>query len=169
MDKNRYYIIPFFIALLVVACRKAEHYPPEPQITYKGFFLSDSVDPLGNEALVGSLIFSFIDGDGDLGQSQIDTIQPGDSANSNLFFTLYHMQNGTMVKAGKDEIKTPLNYRIPYISTTGKDKTLKGEIQVDFFYLNFPWDTIRYSFFLKDRAEHISNVEQSPVLFIPNH
>ncbi len=167
MNKNKYYIIPFSLLLLVVACRKTETYPPEPQITYKNFSVFDSVGPLGNDILAGSLVFSFIDGDGDLGLPNIDSVQPGDSSGSNLFFTLYHMDNGNIVQADKDEIKTPLNYRIPYISMTGRDKTMKGDIEVTFFYVNFPWDTIRYSFFVLDRAGHKSNIEQTPILILP--
>jgi len=81
----------FFLLILITgwACNRNITYPPEPQVSYRHFSLFDSVGPLGNEVLVGALVFYFIDGDGDLGLPELDTIQPGDTSNSNLFFTLY--------------------------------------------------------------------------------
>ena len=169
MKYIRYLVWPLLILLFVWACSRTITYPPEPKITYRSFSVFDSVGPLGNEVLVGSLGFSFTDGDGDLGSPELDTILPGDTTNSNLFFTLYHMKNGTLVQANEDEIKTPLDYRIPFIPMKGKDKTMKGEIQVLFFYWDFPWDTIQYSFFVIDRAGHKSNIEKTPIFILPLH
>ena len=169
MKNIRYIICSLLILLLVWACRRTISYPPEPKVTYRNFSVFDSIGPLGNNVLVGALGFSFVDGDGDLGLPGLDSILPGDTTNSNLFFTLYHRKNGSMVKANEDEIKTPLNYRIPFIPMRGKDKSMKGEIRVLFFYWNFPWDTIQYSFFVIDRAGHKSNIEKTPILILPLH
>ncbi len=165
-------VIYLFMGVLAIAflwsCRKVEHYPPEPQISFSDFLLRDSVDYLGNRILTGRLSFRFIDGDGDLGMPEIDTILPGTPSTSNLFFTLYYLHDNTLVPADEDEVQTPLNYRIPYIKMTGRDKTMKGEIQVTFFYINFPYDTIKYSFYVVDRAGHESNTAETPLLLIPN-
>ncbi len=167
MKNIKYIIVSLVILSILWACRRTITYPPEPSITFRNFSVFDSVGPLGNKVLVGALVFSFTDGDGDLGLPELDTILPGDTTNSNLFFTLFHMQQGIMVQANKDEIKTPLNYRIPFIPMRGRDKSMKGEIQVLFFYWDFPWDTIQYSFFVVDRAGHKSNTEQTPILILP--
>ncbi len=167
MIKRKYIWVPLLLLTMIWACRRTVSYPPEPQITFRDFSVFDSVDPLGNQGLVGALVFSFIDGDGDLGLQELDSVTPGDTTNSNLFFTLYHMKEGGMVEADEDEIKTPLNYRIPYIPMKGRDKTMKGEIQVLFFYWDFPFDTIQYSFHVVDRAGNKSNTEQTPVLILP--
>ncbi len=155
------------IALMTWACRKTEHYPPEPSITYRSFYFRDSVDYLGNKILTGTLTFYFIDGDGDLGMPDIDSLLPGDSSAANLFFSLYYLRNNNIYPADEEEVKTPLSYRIPYIRMTGRDKTMKGEVRVTFFYINFPYDTIRYSFYVVDRAGHQSNTEETPFIILP--
>jgi hypothetical protein len=149
------------------SCRKVEHYPPEPQISFTDFILRDSVDYLGNRILTGILSFHFIDGDGDLGMPELDSLLPGTPSSSNLFFTLYYLNNNVLVPADEDDVKTPLTYRIPYIKMTGRDKTMKGEIKVIFFYINFPYDTIKYSFYVVDRAGHESNTAETPLLLLP--
>ena len=56
----------------------------------------------------------------------------------------------------------PLNYRIPNdprMKRDGQDKTLKGEISVEIQYQVVPpYDTIKYEFYVRDRAYNKSNV-----------
>lgn len=163
----KYIVFGFMVTVLLWSCRKIEHYPPEPQISYSGFLLRDSVDYLGNSILTGTLSFRFIDGDGDLGMPDLDSLVVGDSTTSNLFFTLYYLKDNTLIPADENDVKTPLNYRIPYIKMIGRDKTMKGEIRVTFFYINFPYDTIKYTFFVVDRAGNHSNTEETPWLVLP--
>ncbi len=163
----KYVVLGIGIITLLWSCRKIEHFPPEPQISYNGFVLRDSVDYLGNSILTGTLSFRFIDGDGDLGMPDIDSLLPGDSTAANLFFTLYYMKDNILIPADENDVKTPLSYRIPYIKMIGRDKTMKGEVKVVFFYINFPYDTIRYSFYVVDRAGHVSNTEETPLLVLP--
>ena len=72
-----------------------------------------------------------------------------------------------MVEADQEQIKTPLNYRIPFIPMRGRNQAMKGEIQVLFFYWDFPWDTIQYSFYVIDRAGNKSNTAETPILILP--
>jgi hypothetical protein len=54
----------------------------------------------------------------------------------------------------------PSDYRIPYMERTGQNKILKGTISVTFLYLFYSpedTDTIKYEFYIKDRAQHISD------------
>lgn len=147
--------------VLFFSCRKIESISEIPSIEFKSFTLRDTVDLLNNQGKVGELVFSFVDGDGDIGLPQPDSI-PTDTSSFNLFFTLYEKLDGEFLKVDEDDLETPLNYRIPFIEMEGQNKTLKGEIQVDFMYLIIKYDTIKYEFYLVDRALNQSNVETTP-------
>ena len=64
-----------------------------------------------------------------------------------------------MVPAGDNDPLKPSSYRIPYMERLGQNKILKGTIAVTFLYLFYsPGDTIRYDFYVQDRALNQSNV-----------
>ncbi|MCD6565923.1 MAG: hypothetical protein J7K53_08255 [Bacteroidales bacterium] len=157
----RILILIITVLLSGLSCKKIESLPEIPSISFKNFTLIDTIDALGNEGKIGELTFDFEDGDGDIGLTQPDSLS-ADSTNFNLFFTLFSKTNGEFIEVSENDLETPLNYRIPYIEKEGQNKALKGEIQVDFIYLLFEYDTIRYSFFILDRALHKSNVEITP-------
>ena len=154
-------ILIITVLLSGLSCRKIESLPEIPSISFKSFILIDTIDALGNEGKIGELTFDFEDGDGDIGLTQPDSLS-ADSANFNLFFTLFGKIDGEFIEVSENDLETPLNYRIPYIEKEGQNKALKGEIQIDFIYLLFEHDTIKYSFFIVDRALHKSNVETTP-------
>ena len=154
-------ILIITVLLSSLSCKKIESLPEIPSISFNSFILKDTTDVLGNEGKIGELIFDFEDGDGDIGLIQPDSLSV-DSTNFNLFFTLFGKIDGEFIEVSENDLETPLNYRIPYIEKEGQNKTLIGEIQVDFIYLLFEYDTIKYSFFIVDRALHKSNVETTP-------
>ena len=149
------------ITLSVLSCQKVESISEIPYIAYKSSTVHDTVDLLGNKGKVNELVFKFEDGDGDIGLYPPDTLF-GETENYNLFFELYEKIGGLYTKVPEEELEIPLNYRIPYIEQEGQNKTLKGEIKVDFFYLVILYDTIQYEFYLVDRALNKSNVERTP-------
>jgi hypothetical protein len=153
--------IVFIIIILisVCSCFKIETYPPEPQIEFISFSLTDSTDVLDNPVLYGELHFSFIDGDGDLGFFQAADTSTEDISKT-IFITPYKKTNGEFVE---DTNIIPLNYRIPYFETAGNNKTLKGEIIVKDINHNPPYgdDTLKYKFYIKDRAGNVSNIEET--------
>ena len=158
-----------FLLISILSCRKTEVYSEIPEIGYKSFWLRDTTDLLGNRGLVGLLTFTFVDGDGDLGLMQPpDTAKPGDPNYHNLFFKIFTPVNGLLTEIPEQDLAFPLAYRIPYMEPEGPDMTLKGEIEVEFNYLAFPYDTISYEFYIVDRAGHESNVENTPVFIIPD-
>lgn len=157
--------LTFILLIGVFSCQKIESLPDTPAISFKNFILRDTIDPLGNEGKVGELTFEFEDGDGDIGALQPDSLSP-DTANFNLFFKIFNKIDGEFDEVPADDLETPLKYRVPYIKKEGQNKTLKGEIQVDFLYLLFEYDTIKYSFYLVDRAFHKSNVETTPEIVL---
>jgi hypothetical protein len=148
-------IIIFFC---LYSCKKVEHVPAAPHVDFTSFTIFDTTDILDNNSKGGRLKFHFEDGDGDLGlnaPSQSDTL----ADSTNLFFTLFRKVGGVMVAASDNDPIKPSSYRIPYMERLGQDKILKGTISVTFLYLFYsPSDTIRYDFYIKDRAENVSNV-----------
>lgn len=150
------FIIIFIVAAASYSCRKIQTLPPEPYVEFTSFNVFDTTDILGNKTLGGRLKFYFEDGDGDLGLDP-----PTDQFNNdtiNLFFTLYRKIDGEFVQAGNDDPLKPSGYRIPYMERQGQNKILKGTISVTFMYLFYTkGDTIKYNFYIKDRAGNISN------------
>lgn len=152
------YLFVIFISILVLdSCKKIEQLSPVPQIEFTSFTVFDTLDILGNHSKGGRLKFKFQDGDGDLGldaptQGQVDT--------TNLFISLFRKNQGVMDSvSGLDPLLPSPALRIPYMERLGQNKLLKGSISVTFIYQSYlPTDTIKYDFYIKDRALNVSNV-----------
>jgi hypothetical protein len=157
MKKIRYLSVLFLITCLLASCKKVEQLPAVPHIDFTSFTIFDTLDILGNISKGGRLKFKFEDGDGDMGLNA-----PGADAvdSTNLFLTLYRKKAGNMVvSTGLDPLLPYAAYRIPYMERLGQNKILKGTITVAFIYQSYtPSDTIKYDFFIKDRALNVSNV-----------
>ena len=164
---TRKYLVLFILpAIAAAACRKIEQLPPEPKIEFRNFAVFDTTDILGNSCKGGRLTFYFEDGDGNLG---LPTPDGTDSDTTNLFLTLYRKVKGTMVEVPNNDILKPSGYRIPFMERTGQNKILKGTISITFlylFYLPESTDTVRYDFYLKDRANNLSNTESTSEIFL---
>jgi hypothetical protein len=157
---NRF--IPVVFAVIAFACGKIQSLPDIPRIEYTDFSVFDTIDILGNAAKGGRLRFKFEDGDGDLGLPTPAPDAETQDDSVNLFLTLYRMTDGVMAPAPDNDPLKPANYRIPYMEVTGQNKILKGTISVTFFYLFYSdEDTIRYDFFVKDRAQNVSNTQST--------
>ncbi|HDZ40931.1 MAG TPA: hypothetical protein ENH59_04545 [Bacteroidetes bacterium] len=159
------YLVPiiFIVAALSLAffsgCEKIKQLPPEPYIEFRQFTMYDTVDLLGNPAKAGILEFYFEDGDGDLGLKQPVS---GDTDTTNLFFTLYEKEDGIFSEADETDPNDPSDYRIPYMEREGQNKILQGTIEITFLYFFYELtDTIKYDFFVKDRAGNESNIASS--------
>jgi hypothetical protein len=160
----KYPFIVLLVLLCLSSCRKIEQLPNIPNIRFTSFTIFDTLDILGNQSKAGKLIFYFEDGDGDVG---LKVPESGVTDSTNLFFTLYRKTNGVMTPAPSDDPLYPSDYRIPYMTRLGQNKILKGTISVTFLYLFYsPGDTIKYDFYLKDRALHESNVASTTDIII---
>lgn len=152
--------ISVLLALILAACPAPRKLPVEPRIEFRSFVLEEKTDPLGNLTLTGELRFDFEDGDGDIGiESPYDSIDQPDSLLYNLFLTVHEKVGGEYRMVDTSELETPPYYRVPPLDREGQNKTLSGEIKVDIQYLVIEYDTIRYSFYIMDRAFHRSNVD----------
>ena len=155
-------------ALALAGCPTPKTLPDEPRIAYKSFILEKKMNALNQEILTGTLTLDFEDGDGDIGfEARTDSLHLPDSLKYNLFLTLHERVNGQYRKVDTSELGSPPFYRIPPLDREGQNKTLKGEISVDIEYFTIDYDTLRYSFYLMDRALHRSNVDTTDeIIFI---
>lgn len=162
MKTGIYLAVISFLAILLSGCPEIEQLPDRPRIEFESFTISESVDDLGNDILLGELVFLFEDGDGDIGLIPLDSIAAGDTSKYNLFLTMFKKTDGEYIEVGVDDLGAPLFYRIPYVEPReGQNKTLQGNIKIEFEYLTIEYDTIRYDFFMFDRERHKSNTEST--------
>jgi hypothetical protein len=132
-------------------CEPIEKVSEVPEIAFKSYtpFL---VDTLGTTIHAGEIVFSFVDGDSDIGMYN-------DSAN----FFLLPFQKLDRAYLPVDSVIYGRKYTISDDDRLHKyGSSLRGEIKLDIFYLvTPPFDTMRYEFFIKDRAGHKSNIEST--------
>ena len=161
--KNLAFILILGVVLLT-ACPTPAVLPDIPSVQFKSFILSEKPNPLGSTIKTGELIFDFEDGDGDIGFeagyfAPLDTASQPDSTKYNLFLTIYEMVDGDYRMIDTSELESKPFYRIPPLDREGQNKTLKGEIKVEIEYFSIDYDTLKYSFYLMDRAFHRSNTD----------
>jgi hypothetical protein len=162
MKARIYLVIISFLSFLLTACPEIEQLPDTPRIEFNSFTISEKTDELGNDILLGELVFLFEDGDGDIGLPEADSVATGDTTKYDLFLTMFKKINGEYIQLGEDELASPLYYRIPYVEPReGQNKTLQGNIKIEFEYLTIEYDTIRYDFYIYDRARNRSNTEST--------
>ncbi len=132
------------LSLLFGSCSKRKEFSEVPEISLRSFkTFNDSA----------SVILKFTDGDGDIGQKDNDTVPP-----YNMFVKYYEKRNGIFNEV---ILPAPFNYRIPLLNPSGRNKAMQGEIHLDVTpsYYNplSKYDTIRFEFYIWDRAGHESN------------
>ncbi len=149
------------------ACIETEPVSPVPEVTFKSIELVYLVDTsLENQNLKGAiLLFEFVDGDADFGideETAADTTLP-DSSRYNLFLNPYYKLEGIYYPVEQDTNNPPPFYSIFYnqkLDRVGQNKTVKGNITLTIIDLPL-YDTIKYDFFIKDRAGHNSDPEST--------
>jgi hypothetical protein len=164
MGKLKYILVTFILGtLFFYTCEVPRSYPDTPEVKFKSLFIADSVDLLDNKVKLVQLTISVIDGDGDVGIKFADGVYPGfeDLDTSDMFITLYEKINGEFVEV---ELAAADKFKLPYLEPEGQDKTLKADYEVSIEYSDtlFVYDTIKYSFYIYDRAKHKSNIAESP-------
>jgi hypothetical protein len=149
----------------ISGCLKPENYPDIPEIEYMNFV---SLYDTGQYPVRGILVFSFRDGDGDIGlNSGSDTLPPYNKDGDyyyNLVISYFEKRNGIFDSVVTDP---PFSSRIPVLNPDYPDKAIKGIIY-DTVPLNPRpvYDTIRFSVFIYDRALHRSNVITTPEIIL---
>ena len=165
IKSNILLIIVFAGLLLNFSCKKPTTYSPIPYIQYVSFVKIPDAQGIDQK---GVLTFSFTDGDGDIGLGSGDTAAPfnhGSPYYYDLFLTYYEKQNGVYVAVA---LPMTNNSRIPLITLTGQNKSIKGTI-ADSLFINNPtssFDTIAYDVSICDRALHVSNKIRTPDIIV---
>ena len=155
-------ILIIFAVFIISSCEKPKIHTDIPVLSFKSIRITDSTDVLGNEEKKIILTILIEDGDGDIGLPETDTL-PGFSQydNKNLFINLYQKIDGEFQKV---ELVLPHNYRTPYLEPQGQFELLRADIEVSIGYSNlfFDYDTIKYDFYIYDRALNKSNIAETP-------
>ncbi|MEA3505600.1 MAG: hypothetical protein U9R32_10475 [Bacteroidota bacterium] len=160
----------FVITALLSSCLKEKEYPVIPEIEFQTFLTIRNEQDIDER---GVLIFSFKDGDGDIGLSEEQTESPYDY---NLFIKYFEMQNGELTEVlptfynpntGIYDTIT-FNSRIPMLTPEGRIKAIKGTVRDTIFIYNptSQFDTICFEAYIKDRELHESNVIKTPLIII---
>jgi len=161
LTKIKLPVLSIIIGLFVfISCHEITQYSEIPEIKYKSHIARDSFDLLGNSTRFVELTFSIIDGDGDFGLADDDTLPPYDTIyNFNFFPTLYEKTDSGFNKV---EIAYP-NFRIPFVEIDNH-KAYKADIKVkmEYIYSFISSDTIKYDFYVVDKALNQSNVVTTP-------
>lgn len=171
MKKTLYILSSLLIIIILFACRKIENYPEIPKISFYSVTVIDSTDILDNKTKVVELSFVVIDGDGDIGLKENDTVGPY-SRDSIYYYNLFIKE---LEKTGDSfyeisNIKFPRNYRIPYLTPEGQNKNLKATVKVSIEYSYndrnpLPFSVFKYEYFLVDRQLQHSNIDTSTTIY----
>ncbi|MDP1622398.1 MAG: hypothetical protein Q8M08_08660 [Bacteroidales bacterium] len=157
-------IIALITGMLLSSCMKKEVFPDIPEIAFQNFTLEFDT---GIYAKRGFLTISFKDGNGDIGLRPDQKSPPFDTGSIyyyNFIIDYFEKQNGNFVKI---DLTPPYNARIPYLTPDDPNKAIKGII-VDTLILNpLPLhDTVKFKFFIYDRALNKSNMDSTPPIIL---
>jgi len=153
-----HYLTPavIFTVMVLTTCESYEKVSDVPEIEFESFALFDK-DTINFQIKVGELTFKFIDGNADFG------VLPKAEDSLNLF--LIPFQKVDMAYEPLDVDTFGRKYTVKNdekLVRIGQNKTVKGEIKLQILYVfPPPFDTIRYDFYILDRAGNMSNVEST--------
>lgn len=144
--------------LIMSACEPFEKVSDIPEIHFKSYE-PYQLDTIGIIIDAGKLVFTFQDGNADFGLDTV--INPLDTIN--FFMVPFGKTDGIYdsIDANIYGRKYAI-YRNDRLDRTGQNKTVRGEIELQIYYfIPPPFDTIRYDFYIVDRAGNQSNVEST--------
>ena len=145
---------------LFFACKKRESFSDIPYLEFSHYELKDSVDALGNITKLCELHIYFTDGDGDIGLFNDDTIAPYDY---NLFVNYFEMHNDSLQQIN---VNPPYHIRMPNLTPTGQNKSLKVDVKYDVNVTYRNSDTIKFELKLFDRALNESDWVSSSLIIL---
>ena len=157
---------PMHIALIgallpLAGCLPEPNFPDEPIIEFQSFDLSAGG---GRELVIG-----FSDGDGNVGLGQADTLAPFCPTcefHQNLKCEYQEWRDTAWVEIelNPDAGQIPFYYRVPPAAPTGQNPAQNGTISIDMnsWYLNSPYDSMRFRITLYDRDLNASNEAFTP-------
>lgn len=159
--KTLHFLIPAFVitAMIYSSCEPFEKVSDIPEIHFKSLSDLYATDTGSISFTAVDLIFSFIDGDADFGVDK--SINPTDTIN----FVLIPFRKIDGLYDSIDVDTYGRKYTIKRnenMDRQGQNKTVKGDIKLQIQYFpKPPFDTIRYDFYILDRAGNKSNTEST--------
>ncbi|MFH1296792.1 MAG: hypothetical protein ABIJ04_05900 [Bacteroidota bacterium] len=142
--------------LIISSCVKQEEFSEIPEISLRPFV---RIFDTGQYAVKGVLSFDFQDGNGDIGLNPGDTFPPfnrGGDYYYNLVIRYFEKQDSIYVEV---VLEPPFSARIPVLNPDYPGKAIRGFILDTLAMDPSPaFDTVRFEFFLYDRALNKSNV-----------
>ena len=152
------------MVLLFFGCHRTE---PFSEVPYIEFVRLDKVDEGTGVDNQANLVVRFQDGDGDIGLNDADTtgLFSKDSIYYyNFFIILCEKQHGEWVEL---ELPTPLHARVPHLSNDVPE-SIEGTLSIDTYINNptSPYDTVRLTCWLVDRALHHSDTITTPEIIV---
>ena len=158
-------LLVFTIGIALSSCQKPEEYPIIPSLEFKSIYTDKDTGGYDQDVVI---VTGFTDGDGDIGYYSVESGQndpifddPHSEYYNNYKVTKFQRKNGVWVKdsLAADGSVLNLDGRLYYMTPSGSNKALKGEIKrtvsVD---VGLNRDTFRYDVFIYDRGLHKSNV-----------
>ena len=168
--QNIFPLILLLSALLMfTACPKPQEYSEIPEIEFKQVKLFNSNDTLGNPEKTYRLKFGLVDGDGDIGLDEGDTIGLGvDSLYVNNVLTkMLECKNGDTILV---DSTGNYNFRIPNIEPQGQNRLLIADVYIDWTFPYYSdtllFDSIFFEFYIIDHKLNKSNIIKTPVLYL---
>ena len=156
-----YLILIIFLFFGYSSCEKPVKYSEIPDIKFLSIPIKDTII-FENHIKRCVLNYYLIDGDGDIGFKDGDTLPPYEitgNYHNNVLITMYKMVDGIYHVVDTPEIGTYFKFRTKYIEPIGQNKTLKCTILI---YLDFDtpmsWDSVKFDFYMYDRALNKSNL-----------
>jgi hypothetical protein len=149
---HRVLILLVTLLTLSWACQPIRLFDETPEITFV------SIEPEVVTELVDSITITlkFTDGDGDLGLPESDTSND---------ITVLDKREGP---PNFGDIEYP--FRMPFVTPPGNSKQISGEIRLIIQNtLRRPGlltDTLKYSIQIRDRANRVSNIVESPKIVV---
>lgn len=155
--------------LLLSACGEPPSYDKEPHIEFLSLSRNE-IDQLDSV----SIEFSFTDGDGDLG------FETPDTESCNLCDSSCYEHPTFSLFLTDDRTNCLTLFNIPYIPPKGSSDGISGKVsfvkssiccispnfEVCIPMPSYPYDTIKYSVRIKDRAGNLSNIIHIPPIVV---
>jgi len=157
-------LLVIVFALALTGCRHEEKFPVVPHIEFVSLEKLD--DGTGHDCQA-ELTIHFQDGDGDIGLDETDK-NPVFAVDSpyyyNFFINLYEKQHGEWVEM---ELPMPLHARIPHLSKVVPE-SIEGTLSITTYINNpySPYDTVRLTCWIVDRALHHSDTITTPEIIV---
>ena len=164
MKKFSIGIIVFLLVIATFSCRREPKYSIVPHIEFVSL---EKVDNGTGHDSQAELTIYFQDGDGDIGldNTDRDSVFRVDSPYYyNFFIDFYEKQQGEWVKI---DLPTPLHSRVPHLSDNVPE-SIEGKLTILTYVNNpfSPYDTVRLTCWLVDRALHHSDTIVTPEIIV---